>query len=109
MALPRLPKSTRINGVRWRVLPRRTVKLEGEEVAGVCHFDRHTIEVSIGSEDELYILQTYWHELLHAMFDASGVQSVSDDAEHALIRVIEQYLAANVDLREKPRKLKKQK
>lgn len=107
MAIPKLPKSTRINGVLWRVYPKRQVKLNGEEVAGSCHFDRHALEISVGSEDEIFILETYWHEVLHAVFDASGIQSVSDDAEHAIIGVLEKYLAANVDIREKPRKRRK--
>lgn len=102
--LPRLPKSTRINGERWRVRPRRQVTVDGEEVAGACHYDSKLLEISVASENEFYILQTYWHEILHACFEASGVQSISDDAEHALLRVIETYLAANVDIREKPRK-----
>lgn len=104
MAIPKLPKTTRIAGERWRIVPRRQVVLDGEEVEGACHFDGHRLEVSIGSEDEYEILKTYWHEVLHAAFYASGQQAISDDAEHALIAVLERYLAANVDIREKVRK-----
>ena len=104
MARPRIPKYTRINGEKWRVVPKRVVKLDGEEVEGACHFDTRVIEISVESDDEIHILQNFWHEVAHALFHASGVQSISDDAEHAVVKVIENYLAANVDFRPLPRK-----
>lgn len=109
MAIPKLPKTTRIAGERWRVVPRRQVRFEGEDLEGVCHFDSHRIEVTIESEDEYTILQNYWHEIAHAIFHMSGQQDISDDAAHAVIAVLERYLAANVDIREKVRKPKHKK
>lgn len=102
----RLPKTVKMHGVRWRVIPRRQAVLEGEEVEGVCHFDTRRIEVSVGSGSELHTLENFWHEVLHIAFHESGVQSISDDAEHAIIKVLEKFLAANVDFRERPRKEK---
>lgn len=103
MPLPKLPKSTRVNGVKWRVLPRRQVTLEGEACEGVCHFDQKVIEVSIGSENELHILDTFYHEVLHAICHDSGIE-LTDDQEHAIIVNAARWLAANCDLRPKARK-----
>lgn len=108
MAIPKLPKSTRINGVLWRVYPKRQAKLHGEEVEGCCHFDRHALEISVGSEDDYKILSTFYHEVLHAIIDGQGI-SLTDTQEHGIIAGIERWLAANCDLREKPRKPKKSK
>jgi hypothetical protein len=102
MALPKLPKKTRINGVPWRVAARRSVHHEGVEVDGLCHFDQHLIEVAVGTEDELSILETYFHEVLHAIVHEAGVD-IDDNTEHAIIKQAEKWLARNVDLRARPR------
>jgi hypothetical protein len=106
MPIPKIPKSTRINGERWRVLMRRQVVYEGEQCEGVCHPDRHVIEVSLGSNNEYHIMDTYYHEVLHAIVAGSGIE-LSDDQEHAIIVNAARWLAANCDIREKPRKPKK--
>lgn len=108
MALPKLPKSTRINGERWRILPRRQVILDGEPCDGVAHLGKHIIELSVESEDEYRIMSTYFHEIMHAIIDSQGIQ-LTDDQEHGIIAGIERWLAANCDLREKLRKPKKAK
>lgn len=110
MALPRLPKAVRINGDRWRVLPRRQVMLDGDECDGVCHYDKHALEISVGSENEFTILSAFYHEVLHAILDpnTTGIH-LNEDQEHAVIANIERWLVVNCDLREKPRKPKKAK
>jgi hypothetical protein len=100
--IPKLPKKTKINGVPWRVSARRTVTLDGEEVDGACHFDKHMIEVAVASEDELTILETFFHEVLHACVDEAGVD-IDDNVEHAILRQMEKWLARNCDLRARPR------
>jgi hypothetical protein len=106
MALPKLPKSTRINGERWRVIPRRKVVCDGVECDGVAHLGKHVIEISVESEDEYQIMSTYFHEIMHAIIDGQGI-NLTDTQEHGIIAGIERWLAANCDLREKPRKPKK--
>lgn len=100
----RLPKTVKVHGVRWKVVPRRQAVLDGEEVEGACHYDTRRIEVTVGSGSEIVTLENFWHELLHIAFHESGVQSISDDAEHAIIKVLEKFLAENVDFRARPRK-----
>lgn len=99
----RIPKSTKISGSRWRVVPKRQVIFEGEELEGICHFDHHLIEVTVDSGDEFTILRNFWHEIAHAIIFESGVV-LEDNTEHAIINNFEKYLAANVDFRVAPRK-----
>lgn len=106
MSKPRFPKSTKISGTKWRVVPRRQVVLEGEEVEGACHFDHHMLEITVESECEYTILRNFWHELMHGIFYEAGVE-LEGNVEHALINNIEKYLATNVDFRQRPRKPKK--
>lgn len=107
MARPKLPKSTRINGQRWRIVPRRQVYMDGDECDGVCHYDRHVIEISIASDEEHTIMSAYFHEVLHAVLDpnTTGIH-LTEDQEHVVIANVERWLAANCDLRKTPRKPK---
>lgn len=108
MALPKLPKSTKINGERWRVMPRRQVTMDGDLCDGVCHYDKHLLEISLNSQDEYTILSAFYHEVLHAILDpnTTGIH-LTEDQEHVVIANVERWMVANVDLREKPRKPKK--
>lgn len=106
MSLPRIPKSTKINGVRWRVIAKRQATLDGEPCEGICRFDRHLIEVSVGSNNEYTILDTLFHEIMHAICADSGIE-LTDDQEHAIVVGAARWLAANCDIREKPRKPRK--
>lgn len=101
-----LPKYTMISGTKWKVKEKKYVKdpETKEPCEGLCHYNTHTIEVSIKSNDELTIMTIFWHEVAHAIFHMSAVQTISEDAEHAVVGVLERYLAANVDIRIQPRK-----
>lgn len=105
MARPKLPKSTKVSGQRWRVTPRRQVHLDGEPCEGVCHYDRHLIEVTVESDDEYTILRNFYHEIAHAVIYESGVE-LEENTEHAIINNLEKWLAANCDLRKTVRKPK---
>lgn len=107
MARPKLPKSTRINGHRWRIVPRRQVYMDGDECDGVCHYDKHVIEISIAADEEYSIMSAYFHEVLHAILDpnSTGIH-LTEDQEHVIIANVERWLAANCDLRKTVRKPK---
>lgn len=105
MGRPKLPKSTKVSGQRWRVTPRRQVHLDGEPCEGVCHYDRHLIEVTVESDDEYTILRNFYHEVAHAVIYESGVE-LEENTEHAIINNLEKWLAANCDLRKTVRKPK---
>lgn len=106
MAKAHIPKSTKISGTKWRVVCKRNVVHEdGEQCAGLCHYDHKLIEVSVDSGDEFTIMANWFHELGHALIEESGV-SLTDNEEHAIIKQWEKLLAANCDWRERPRKQK---
>lgn len=102
----RIPKTTRIAGTKWRVQPKRTVRIDNEECEGLCHYDHHLIEISVASDDDFTIMANFWHEVFHALVHQAGVD-LDVNTEHAIAKQVEDYLAANCDFREKPRKRKK--
>lgn len=104
----KIPKVTKISGTRWRVIPKRTVTLDGEDCAGLCHYDQHTIEVSVSSECEYTIMCNFWHEWFHAIVHEAGV-TLDNEVEHAITKQVEKHLASNVDWRETQRREKKKK
>lgn len=105
-----LPKSTRIAGIKWKIQEKHRVLFPGtgEECEGVCHFDKHTIEVSTKSEDEFIIMSIFYHETLHALVESSGIV-LTNTQEHGIIAQFERWMSANCDLRSKPRKPGKKK
>lgn len=80
----RLPKTVKVHGVRWKVVPRRQAVLEGEEAAFALREAVKRIEVTVRG-GELASLVNLWQALL----------SLGACAE---------FIAANTDIRARPRK-----
>ena len=94
-----------ILGENWKIVFKPNIYHEGKEVAGLCIFNKRRLEVacaypeeSIKSEVIKQISESYWHEILHAVFyeDAMRDQAWwSEDIEHQIIAPIAKVMAKN--------------
>lgn len=98
MAALKLPKSTKINGERWRIKYKKQVNVEGEPVHGVCHIEQRLIEIGTEGATEREIKSTLLHEICHAIISYQ-YPDIDPGVEHTIIAGLERWLVDNMELR----------
>lgn len=92
----KIPSTIIIRGVRWRIYledkaPAR-LKAKGmlsrRHTLGITHFDTHEIVIASGLTPEECAV-TLVHELLHAVYHASGDQHLGPDLEERIVEAID--------------------
>jgi len=68
-----LPRSVNIFGERWKVVVKKDI---GENCLGLCSYSEKTLYIKKQSEQDM--LQTYLHELFHAMCGRTSMHQAPD-------------------------------
>ena len=99
----------KVLGENWKVYFKKRVVFEGVKVAGLCDYSTKRIDVSLEypkdvslADKTLDISDTFYHEILHAIFREAGLvdQDFWDtNIEHMIIAPIAKTLAKNFPLR----------
>jgi hypothetical protein len=92
----KVPRTIRVNGMKWQVRVGSNLHLDGEKVMGACDFNNRMIMIEKDATD-LEIRQTFLHEYMHALTHASGIHSedVPGWIEHILITAMENDMLEN--------------
>ena len=99
-----IPKQITIAGKVWRIYheheaPKRLRKGESpmyqNGTYGITHFSTKEIVLATGLSQEQQGV-TLIHELLHAIYDASGSQDLGESLEERVIEAIDEHLYAVV-------------
>ena len=86
----KVPRSIRINGIKWTIKIGSNLHLDGEKVMGACDYNNRMILIEKDSTD-LEIRQTFLHEYMHALWHTSGIHSedIPSWIEHIVITAME--------------------
>ena len=92
----KVPRTMRINGKKWTIKVGANLHLDDVKVMGVCDFVNYTIHIDKDLSDQ-DTRETFLHEYMHALFQASGVHSeeVPYWIEHVVITAMENDMLSN--------------
>jgi hypothetical protein len=69
-----IPEEVRVGSVFYKVeLTDRPISFNGRQCLGVCDKDIHTIQLDPTLQDDQGLMQTFYHELAHAMMFERGI------------------------------------
>lgn len=91
-----IPKTVMVLGVKYNVKVMTAVIFNGEEMSGIC--DRFDKVISLSkrqNKTKKLMLQTFFHELGHAIFyESSLIQtSISHDLEEMIVDIFSKVVA----------------
>ena len=85
-----IPEEIRVGSVFYKVeLTDRPIMFNGKQCLGICDKNIHTIQLDPALQDDQGLLQTFYHELAHAMMferdiDLQGMGLSYDDFEKVI-------------------------
>ena len=85
-----IPEEVRVGSVFYKVeLTDRPIMFNGKQCLGICDKGIHTIQLDPALQDDQGLLQTFYHELAHAMMferdiDLQGMGLSYDDFEKVI-------------------------
>lgn len=69
-----IPEEVRVGSVFYKVeLTDTPISFNGRQCLGVCDKDIHTIQLDPALQDDQGLMQTFYHELAHAMMFERGI------------------------------------
>lgn len=96
----KLPHKVWIGPKSFSIVYKSTIKVDNEVVGGSCYGPKREIEISLSeSHTREELLETLWHEIIHAVLYVSGQSSTlnNDDQEEGIVVALEGFLADAVD------------
>lgn len=102
-----IPEEIRVGSVWYKVeLTDKPIIMNGRQCLGLCDKDIHTIQLDPALQDDQGLVQTFYHELAHAMMFERGIDLQAmglsyDDFENVIDGIgimMHQVLLDNPDL-----------
>ena len=69
-----IPEEVRVGSVYYKVeLVDKPIMMNGRQCLGICDKNIHTIQLDSTLQDDQSLIQTFYHELAHAMMFERGI------------------------------------
>lgn len=69
-----IPEEVRVGSAYYKVVINdRPILMNGRQCLGMCDKDIHTIQLDASLQDDQSLIQTFYHELAHAMMFERGI------------------------------------